>query len=105
MPRSIQFEFMSLNFAANRTTIGYLLFGLHRLQVMSINIPINSMSVSEKLEAIALIWGSLAQDPDSVPSPEWHAEELADRAKRLETGETTVSDWDDAEKRFDELGS
>jgi len=72
---------------------------------MAINIPINSMSVSEKLEAIELIWGSLAQDPDSVPSPEWHAEELARRTQRIEAGDTTVSDWDEAEKRFDELGS
>ncbi len=63
------------------------------------------MSVSEKLEAIELIWSSLSQDPESVPSPEWHADELAERTRRLETGEATVSDWDEAEKRFDELGS
>ena len=72
---------------------------------MSLNIPIDSMSVSEKLAAIEQIWCSLSQDPESVPSPDWQAEELAARAQRLKTGETSVSEWDDAEKRFDELGS
>ena len=69
------------------------------------NIPIDTMSVSEKLAAIELIWSSLTKDPDSIPSPDWHRDELEARANRLESGETTVSDWNDAEKRFDQLGS
>lgn len=68
------------------------------------NIPINEMSVSQKLEAISLIWDSLASDPNSIPVPDWQRDELAKRTERLESGETTISDWDDAEKRFDELG-
>lgn len=63
------------------------------------------MSVSEKLEAIELIWSSLVQHSDTIPSPDWHAKELAARSNRLKSGETTVSDWEEAEKRFDELGS
>lgn len=71
---------------------------------MSFEIPIENMSVSEKLQAIELLWGSLADNPDSVPAPQWQAEELAARAERLKSGETPVSDWEDAERRFDELG-
>ena len=69
------------------------------------NIPLNEMSVAEKLQALALIWDSLSEDPDSIPSPDWQREELEKRAQRLDSGETTVSDWDEAEKRFDQLGS
>jgi putative addiction module component (TIGR02574 family) len=69
------------------------------------NIPINEMSVSEKLKAISLIWDSLSEDPDSIPAPDWQRAELEKRGQRLDSGETTVSDWDDAEKRFDQLGS
>ncbi len=69
------------------------------------NIPIDAMSVSEKLAAIELIGSRSTKDPDSIPSPDLHPEELDARAKRLESGETTVSDWNDAEKRFDQLGS
>ena len=69
------------------------------------NIPIDEMSVSEKLRAISLIWDSLSEDPNSIPVPNWQQEELEERTQRLDSGEATVSDWDEAEKRFDELGS
>jgi len=69
------------------------------------NIPVNEMTVSEKLQALSIIWDSLSEDPDSIPAPKWQREELEKRAQRLESGEATVSDWDEAEKRFDQLGS
>ena len=69
------------------------------------NIPVNEMSVSEKLRAISVIWDSLSEDPDSIPAPSWQQKELEKRAQRLDSGEATVSDWDDAKKRFDQLGS
>ena len=69
------------------------------------NIPIEKMTVAEKLQAIEQIWDSLVDsNPEAVPSPDWHREELVARGKRLESGETTISTWDEAEKRFDNLG-
>lgn len=68
------------------------------------NIPINEMSVSEKLRAISLIWDSLSEDSDAIPSPDWQGDELKRRAERLDSGETSASDWGEAEKRFDQLG-
>ena len=68
------------------------------------NIPLNKMSVSEKLEAISLIWDSLSSNPDDIPVPDWQRVELEQRLRRLDSGETTVSTWEEAEKRFDELG-
>ena len=68
------------------------------------NIPLNKMSVSEKLEAISLIWDSLASNLDDIPVPEWQRAELEQRLKRLDSGDTTKATWGEAEKRFDELG-
>ena len=68
------------------------------------NIPIENMSVREKLQAIELIWDSLAANPEDVPSPDWQADELDARQRRLDSGETKISTWDEAEKRFDDLG-
>ena len=68
------------------------------------NIPLNKMSVSEKLEAISLIWDSLASNPNDIPVPEWQRAELEQRLRRLDSGDTTTTTWDEAEKRFDELG-
>jgi putative addiction module component (TIGR02574 family) len=68
------------------------------------NIPIDQMTVNEKLEAISLIWDSLGDTPDQIPVPDWQRSELERRSNRLDSGESAVSDWDDAEKRFDQLG-
>lgn len=68
------------------------------------NIPLDQMSVREKLEAISQIWDSLGETPDQIPVPDWQKEELKRRGERLDSGESTVSDWEEAEKRFDQLG-
>lgn len=69
------------------------------------NIPLNQMSVTEKLEAISLIWASLATNPDNIPVPDWQRDELKRRGERLDSGEAKTSDWDEVEKRFDQLGN
>jgi len=68
------------------------------------NIRIDQMSVNEKLEAISMIWDSLAETPELIPAPDWQRTELQRRGELLDSGESSVSDWDDAEKRFDQLG-
>ena len=68
------------------------------------NIPIDQMSVPEKLEAISLIWDSLGDTPEQIPVPDWQRDELKRRGERIDSGESNVSDWEEAEKRFDQLG-
>lgn len=67
--------------------------------------PYNSMSVAEKIQVMELVWESLRQRPDEVPSPEWHQQVLEERPRRLASGEATISSWDEAKKRLNELGS
>lgn len=71
---------------------------------MAIEIPLDSMSVAEKLQAIEAIWASLCTNPADVSSPEWHKEILEDRQKRLASGDATVSEWSGAKKRLQDLG-
>ena len=71
---------------------------------MSIEIPLDSMSVAEKMEAMDPIWLSLCQKSGDVQSPEWHEEVLAERTRRLASGEATVSTWSDAKARLLKLG-
>jgi len=71
---------------------------------MSIELPLDRMSVAEKLAAMEAIWASLCSRPVDVESPEWHEKVLADRTKRLESGEATVSEWSEAKKRLQNLG-
>ena len=71
---------------------------------MSIELPLGAMSVTEKLQLMETIWSSLCQNPGDVQSPEWHKEVLAERGRRLASGEATVSTWDDAKTRLLKLG-
>ena len=71
---------------------------------MSTDLPLDSMSTIEKLKIMESVWASLRNAPD-LPTPEWHRELLAERKHRLESGEATVSSWDDAKKRLNELGN
>jgi hypothetical protein len=48
---------------------------------------IEKMSLGERLQAMELLWASLARTPDAVPSPEWHGEVVAARIAKIERGE------------------
>ena len=71
---------------------------------MTQNTPLDSMSVSEKLQLMEDVWTSLCQNTGDVQSPEWHEEVLSERRRRLEAGETKVSSWDEAKARLSKLG-
>lgn len=45
------------------------------------------MSIAERLQAMEQLWDALCRDPAEVPSPQWHAEVLADRKARAQRGE------------------
>jgi putative addiction module component (TIGR02574 family) len=70
---------------------------------MSVDLPLNSMTTSEKLQLMESIWDSLRTVPD-LPAPDWHREVLAERTRQIEAGEVEFSDWEDVKKRLNKLG-
>ena len=50
-------------------------------------VDIERMSVDEQLQAMELLWASLARTPEVVPSPDWHGEVIATRLAKIERGE------------------
>jgi hypothetical protein len=68
------------------------------------HLSVESMSTAEKIDAMEALWASLCADPHSVESPAWHGELLAERRKRLASGQSKVNDWEDAKRRLRELG-
>ncbi|MEO8497283.1 MAG: addiction module protein [Planctomycetota bacterium] len=71
---------------------------------MSIDLPLENMSVAEKLRVLEMVWASLCQQRADVASPERHAKVLAERTRRLAAGEATVSKWSDAKQRLQDVG-
>ena len=70
---------------------------------MPINIPLNEMSVAEKLQAMEEIWNDLCQKPAEIPSPEWHADVLSARQQRIDNGEARFFDIEDAKQKLTEI--
>ena len=59
---------------------------------MHLTIPLEQMSVEEKLQVIEEIWTDLAGTPENIPSPSWHADVLRAREKRVSEGTSNFLD-------------
>ena len=71
---------------------------------MSTEIPLETMSVSEKVRLLEKVWDSLCSKSGDVRSPEWHREVLETRKRRLEEGQATLSTWSEAKARLLKIG-
>jgi len=61
---------------------------------------IEKMSVSERLQAMDQLWGSLNRSDEEIPSPDWHQEILADRKARAQRGEAKFLTLDQLRSRL-----
>jgi len=60
-----------------------------------------AMPVAERLKLMEALWDSLcAQSASEIESPPWHGEVLAERTRRLDSGEDGVSSWKEAKERI-----
>ena len=55
------------------------------------------LPVEERLELLEQVWDSIAADPNRVPVPEWHKEELA---RRLADPSPEHLTWDNVKSHF-----
>lgn len=64
-------------------------------------LEIANLPLREKLHLMESLWDALCHDPDGEPiMPSWHGEVLAERLARLDTGQETVTSWDEAKQRI-----
>ncbi|MGQ0657933.1 MAG: addiction module protein [Chromatiales bacterium] len=63
---------------------------------MTVTIPLEKMSVAEKIQMMESIWDDLCQHADSIVSPSWHQDVLAQREESLSSGADKFEDWDKA---------
>jgi len=67
---------------------------------MPVSIPLDKMTIEEKLRALEEIWNDLQRTPDAVPSPAWHDDVLRARENRVREGSSQFGDWDEAKRRI-----
>ena len=67
---------------------------------MDFVIPIDEMTIEDKLIAMERLWDNLRQNPESVPSPVWHENVLSAREKQISEGSAKFSDLNEAKDRI-----
>jgi hypothetical protein len=63
---------------------------------MSVVLPLETMTLADKLEAMELLWADLSRQPAALPSPQWHREVLHERRRGVADGTLRFLDWDTA---------
>jgi len=67
---------------------------------MNATVDLGQMSVPEKLKLMEEIWRDLSQNERDLPSPEWHGAVLAERERKLASGEDSILDWETAKQQL-----
>lgn len=63
---------------------------------MSVTLPLNDMTVAEKLQLMEMLWADLSRNADTLESPEWHGDVLEERERCIAAGEARFSGWEEA---------
>lgn len=67
---------------------------------MEIVLPLDKMSLSEKLRLMESVWDNLCQTAESIPSPEWHQNILKNREEDVQKGTDRFADWETAKTKI-----
>ncbi len=67
---------------------------------MSAVLPINQMTLEEKLRAMEALWDDLCHHEESVLVPQWHKDLLDERDRLRQKGKARFADWETAKKRI-----
>ncbi len=68
---------------------------------MSHVLPLDRMSLDEKLAALEDLWDDLRRAPADVASPAWHRDVLEAREARVKSGKASFVGLDEARARID----
>jgi len=67
---------------------------------MTVTLPLDVMSVNDKIQAMESIWLSFMQNPSEMESPAWHGDVLAVRETRASDDSSRYGDWNEAKLRI-----
>lgn len=65
-------------------------------------LPLDQMTVEEKILTMESLWDSLCHEAGDPGVPDWHGDVLAEREAALARGEIEIEDWDLAKQRIRE---
>ena len=69
---------------------------------MNIALPLDQMSIADKMRTMEDLWDDLCHHAEQVQSPAWHGELLAEREKGILVGEAAFEEWHTAKNKIRE---
>jgi len=67
---------------------------------MQIALPLEKMTIAEKLQAMESLWSDLTRHEETFESPAWHGKVLRERAARVRDGKESFMPWEKAKKQL-----
>ena len=59
-------------------------------------LPLDKMTLPEKLQVMEVLWEDISRSPDQMESPAWHADVLRDRQQVGESEQAQFTEWEQA---------
>ena len=69
---------------------------------MAVVLPLDEMSIAEKIQVLEQVWGNLCQLEEDVPSPAWHGEILQAREQLVADNKARFMGWSEAKRSIRE---
>ncbi len=63
---------------------------------MSVTLPLNEMTLEEKIQVMEILWEDLSRNAANFKSPGWHQKVLDERQKLIDGGQAKFVDWEQA---------
>ncbi|GJQ59091.1 MAG: addiction module antitoxin RelB [Candidatus Scalindua sp. AMX11] len=63
-------------------------------------LPLEEMTVTEKLQVMEELWSDLCCNQDQIPVPQWHKDILDRREELVKKGKATFVDLETVKKRI-----
>jgi hypothetical protein len=67
---------------------------------MEIVLPLEKMTIAEKLRVMETVWADLTHNQEQFQSPKWHGDVLRERAERVKLGKESFMDWETAKRQL-----
>ena len=64
------------------------------------DVAIKELSVAERLDLISVLWDSIPNSLDELPTPEWHREELERRLGAADADPDGAIPWEEVRERL-----
>lgn len=67
---------------------------------MEVTLPLDQMTMEEKLRVMETLWADLTRIDQQFPSPDWHEDVLKEREAKLKSGQEKPVDWEHGKKEL-----